>query len=78
MKPYNAEKPADRTLRVWSDGQDITDQDPATWGWPYADWFAQGWRPLRGPNADLPGLVEGGAGTHRQHSTSDFTRPSQR
>lgn len=75
MKPYTAVKPKDRTLRVWSDGHDITDHDPSTWHWPYTDWWAQGWRPATGPNSTTPGLVEGGAGIARIHSTADFVRP---
>lgn len=70
-----AEKPADRTLRVWCDGRDITDENPTSWQWPYSDWFAQGWRPLEGPNASLPGLVEGGVGRSATHSTAGFVRP---
>lgn len=51
--PYQAQAPGDRTLRVWSSGRDITDEDPRTWGWPYADWWEQGWRPESGPNCTV-------------------------
>ncbi|MDZ4044696.1 MAG: hypothetical protein U1E32_02825 [Rhodoglobus sp.] len=74
MPRYRAPKPTDRALRVWHDGRDITDDDPATWGWPYSDWFAQGWRPAGGPNSTLPGLVDGGIGTAPLHGTSGFAR----
>lgn len=74
-----AEKPADRTLRVWCDGRDITDEDPRTWHWPYSDWFTQGWRPAAGPNSAVPGLIEGGVGRLRDHSTSEYeSRPVDR
>ena len=50
-RPYVAEPPTDRTLRVWNNGHDITDDNPATWNWPYSDWWAAGWRPAEGPNS---------------------------
>jgi len=70
-RPYEAARPADRTLRVWSNGRDLTDEDPATWEWPYSDWYAQGWRPLDGPNSN--GWVEGGRPPAGLHGTHDFT-----
>lgn len=70
------EKPADRTLRVWNDGHDVTDCDPAAWPWPYSEWWAAGWRPAEGPNSTAPGLIEGGRRALRSHSSADFTRSS--
>ena len=70
-RPYEAVRPADRTLRVWSNGRDLTDEDPATWGWPYSDWYAQGWRPAAGPNS--AGALPGGVPMAGLHGTHDFT-----
>lgn len=68
--PYEAQRPSDRTLRVWSNGHDLTDLDPATWEWPYSDWYAQGWRPVDGPNSE--GAIPGGVPTAGLHGTHDF------
>lgn len=70
------EKPADRTIRVWNEGQDVTDGDPAAWPWPYSEWWEAGWRPAGGPNATAPGLVEDGRAPISSHSTADYDRPS--
>lgn len=39
---------------VWDNGYNVTDNDPATWPWPYSKYYAEGWRPYSGPNADPP------------------------
>lgn len=70
-RPYEATRPADRTLRVWSNGRDVTDDDPRSWPWPYSDWYAQGWRPVDGPNRD--GALPGGLPPAGLHGTHDFT-----
>ena len=70
-RPYEAVRPADRTLRVWSNGRDVTDEDPHTWDWPYSDWYAQGWRPAAGPNSE--GWIPGGVPPAGLHGTYDFT-----
>lgn len=68
-----APRPTVRTLRVWSNARDITDEDPTMWPWPYSDWWAQGWRPAAGPNA---GDVDEGpaVGPVAAHSTAEYFR----
>ena len=44
--------------RVWSNGGDVTDENPAAWPWPWSAYYAQGWRPLNLDThvcADAPG-----------------------
>lgn len=48
---YTPPRLVDRTIRVWADGRDVTDEDPSTWHWPYTEYWAQGWRPEAGPNS---------------------------
>lgn len=72
MRRTHTERPADRTLRVWRDVRDVTDGDPASWGWPYSDWYADGWRPAEGPNSG--GYIPGGRAGTPLHSTDDFHR----
>lgn len=67
-----APRPISRTLRVWHEGRDITDEAPTGWPWPYSDWWEQGWRPATGPNAAA--TDEAGVGPARAHSTSEYIR----
>lgn len=67
----SAPKPALRTIRVWFEGRDVTDEDPALWPWPWDQHWADGWRPAEGPNSTAPGLVAGGV----QPITSSHKNP---
>lgn len=73
---YTPPKPADRTIRVWSEERDATNEDPALWSWPWdVRWTAGRWvASNRGPNSTTPGLVEGGVGHANPHSTADYAR----
>lgn len=39
---------------VWSDGHDVTDQPVSTWPKYFQRYYAEGWRPMSGPNAEPP------------------------
>lgn len=40
--------------QVWDDGYNVTDHPVSTWPKDCQRYYAEGWRPLSGPNADPP------------------------